>query len=220
MRNAKGNARSENRIALPVIINESFWGLGISVQNSILAHSGTDSITAFQITNTISQLTWVFCMGFGNGMGVLIGKRIGEKDFAEARTYARRSLWFMPLVGATVSILLLPLSKLLPFLFKVEPQIIQTATKMLLILILYYPFNSFCMNWIVGVCRAGGDTIFSAVVELCTLWLVAIPLGYLASTVLHLDALWIYAFMMSEGIVKAIIGFVRVAGGKWLHEVT
>ena len=208
------------KIAVPVIINETFWGLGISVQSSIFAHAGTNAITSFQITNTISQLTWVFCMGFGNGIGVLIGKRIGEKKFEEAHGYARRSMWFMPLVGAVVGVLLLPLSKVLPYFFKVDPDVIQTATYMLLILIAFYPFNSFCMNWVVGVCRAGGDTVFTAVVELCTLWLVAIPLGFLASTVLHLSAVWIYVFVMSEGVVKAAIGFIRVASGKWLHEVT
>ncbi len=208
------------KIAFPVIINETFWGLGISVQSSIFAHAGTDAITSFQITNTISQLTWVFCMGFGNGIGVLIGKRIGEKKFDEARGYAGRSMWFMPLVGALVGILLLPLSALLPLFFKVEPDVIRCATYMLWILIAFYPFNSFCMNWVVGVCRAGGDTVFTAVVELCTLWLVAIPLGYFAASVLHLSAVWIYVFVMSEGIVKAAIGFVRVASGKWLREVT
>ncbi len=208
------------KIALPVIINETFWGLGISVQSSIFAHAGTNAITAFQITNTISQLTWVFCMGFGNGIGVLIGKRIGERKMEEAHGYAMRSMWFMPLVGAIVGVLLLPLSQLLPFFFKVEPDVLRTATYMLLILIAFYPFNSFCMNWVVGVCRAGGDTVFTAVVELCTLWLVAIPLGFLASSVLHLSAVWIYVFVMSEGIVKAVIGFIRVASGKWLHEVT
>ena len=208
------------KIATPVIINETFWGLGISVRSSIFAHAGTNAITAFQITNTISQLTWVFCMGFGNGIGVLIGKRIGEKRILEARGYAMRSMWFTPLIGAVVGVLLLPLSMLLPVFFKVEPDVLQMATYMLWILIAIYPFNSFCMDWVVGVCRAGGDTVFTAVVELCTLWMVAIPLGYLALYVLHLNAVWIYVFVMSEGIVKAVIGAFRVAGGKWLHEVT
>jgi len=89
-----------------------------------------------------------------------------------------------------------------------------------MILIFMYPFNSFCMNWIVGVCRAGGDTIFSAVAEIIVLWCVAIPLGYVAAFVLHLSAPLIYLFFCSESIVKAIIGAIRVKSGKWLHEVT
>ena len=208
------------KIAVPVIINETFWGLGTSVYNGIYAHAGTDSFTAYSITGTISQLTWVFCMGFGNGIGVLIGKLIGEKKLDQARAYALRSMWFMPLVGAVVGVLLLPLSKLLPFLFNVEPEIIKMATQILMILILLYPFNSFCMDWVVGVCRAGGDTVFSAVGELIVLWGVAIPLGYVAAFVLHLPAPMIFLFLSSESIVKSIVGAIRVLSGKWLHEVT
>ena len=208
------------KIAFPVIVNETFWGLGTSVYNGIYAHAGTDSFTAYSITGTISQLTWVFCMGFGNGIGVLIGKLIGEKKLDQARAYALRSMWFMPLVGAVVGVLLLPLSKLLPFLFNVEPEIIKMATQILMILILLYPFNSFCMDWVVGVCRAGGDTVFSAVGELIVLWGVAIPLGYVAAFVLHLPAPMIFLFLSSESIVKSIVGAIRVLSGKWLHEVT
>ena len=208
------------KIAFPVIINETFWGLGTSVYNAIFAHAGTNAFTAYSITGTISQLTWVFCMGFGNGIGVLIGKRIGEKKIEEAKTYAKRSMWFMPLIGAFVGVFLVPLSKLLPIFFNVDQEIIKTATAILMILIFVYPFNSFCMNWIVGVCRAGGDTVFSAVAEIVVLWCVAIPLGYVAAFVLHLPAPMIYLFFCSESIVKAIIGAIRVLSGKWLHEVT
>ena len=208
------------KIALPVIINETFWGLGTSVYNAIFAHAGTNAFTAYSITGTISQLTWVFCMGFGNGIGVLIGKRIGEKKVDEARLYAKRSMWFMPLIGAAVGIFLLPLSKLLPIFFNVGPEIIKDATSILMILIFMYPFNSFCMNWIVGVCRAGGDTVFSAVAEIVVLWCVSIPLGYVAAFILNLPAPMIYLFFCSESVVKAIIGAIRVVSGKWLRDVT
>lgn len=208
------------RVAIPVILNETLWGLGITVTNGIYAHAGTDAITAVNITGTISQLTWVFCMGFGNGISVIIGKKIGEGDIELATGYAKRSLWFLPTVGAFVGIFLWPLSYTLPVFFNVGPEIIHTAKQMLIVLMFSYPFASFCMNWIVGVCRAGGDTVFSALAEMGTMWLYAVPIGFLSAFVFDLPVIWIYICISSENILKAAIGLIRVLSGKWLHDVT
>ena len=62
-------------IALPVMINEILWALGVSMQNVIFARTDTDALAAFNITNTFSQLIWVVFIGLGNGVSVLIGKK-------------------------------------------------------------------------------------------------------------------------------------------------
>jgi putative MATE family efflux protein len=208
------------KVALPVLINETFWGLGITMQNSIFSHTDTNAYTAFSITGTISQLTWVFFIGLGNGMGVIIGKFIGSGELEKARAYARRSVWFMPAMGAAIGLLLLPLSKTLPFFFNVDASIIGNATKMLLVLMCLYPICAFNMNWIVGVCRAGGDTIFSAICEVSCLWLVSIPLGACAAFIWKLEPIFIYLCLQSEQVVKVALGLPRVLSGKWLHDVT
>jgi len=80
------------RIALPVIINETLWSIGITTENAIFSHAGTDAIAAFNITGTISQLTWVFFIGVGNGAGIIIGKKIGE-DMQNALTPKYYGTW-------------------------------------------------------------------------------------------------------------------------------
>ena len=208
------------KIAIPVLINETFWGLGITMQNSIFAHADTNAYTAFSITGTISQLTWVFFIGLGNGMSVIIGKFIGAGETDKAHAYARRSVWFMPLMGAAIGIFLWPLTKTLPYFFKVDPVIITSATQMLLVLMCVYPVAAFNMNWIVGVCRAGGDTVYSAICEVSCLWLISIPLGAAAAFVWKLPAVFIYLCLESEQFVKWFLGMYRVLSGKWLHDVT
>jgi len=208
------------KVAFPVIINESFWGLGITTQNSIFAHAGTDAITAFNITGTISQLTWVFFIGLGNGMGVIIGKFIGAGETQKARAYANRSVWFMPVMGVAIGVLLWPLSKTLPFFFKVDASIITTASRMMLVLMCLYPICAFNMNWVVGVCRSGGDTVFAACCEIACLWLVSIPLGAVAAFVWKVNPVLIYICLESEQVVKVALGICRVLSGKWLHDVT
>lgn len=208
------------RIALPVLINETFWGMGITVENAIFSRMGTDAIAAFNITGTISQLTWVFFIGTGNATGIILGKKIGEGKKDETRLYANRFAWFLPLCAVGIGLLLYPLSFLLPYLFNVEPHIIKTARHMLYVLICFYPFNAFAMYFIVGFCRAGGDTKFAAFHDIFWMWTIAIPAGIFAAFVLKLSPPAVYFCLLTEGVLKTFWGLARLKSGKWLKDVT
>ena len=208
------------KIALPVILNESLWGFGITTQNSIFAHAGQDVIATFNITGTVSQLTWVFFIGVGNAAGIIIGQKIGEGNDSLARKYAFRFAWFMPVCAVIIAQLLIPLSFLLPYLFNVKPSTIQQAKYMLYILICLYPFMAFNMCYIVGICRAGGDTVYSAVNDLIWMWCIGIPLGCLAAFYFKQPAWVIYIAIQIEQILKFFAGVLRLKSGKWLHNVT
>lgn len=208
------------RVALPVIFNETFWGLGITLQNSIFSHAGTDAISAFNICSTISQLTWIFFIGTGSAAAIIIGKEIGAGQREAAIKSANTFSWFMPALAAVVSIALIPLSMLLPIFFDVEEEILRQARMMLMVLMVSYPFKSFNMCIIVGVCRSGGDTIFAAIMDVLTLWVVALPIGYITALVLGLEPWMAYAFILAEEPIKTIMGFIRLRSQKWLHDVT
>ena len=207
------------KIALPVMINEALWGLGTSMHSLIMGRSSTEALSAFNITNTISQLTWVFFIGVGNAAGIIIGKKIGEKQDAEAKKYANRLSWFMPLMAVFIGLLLLPISKLLPFMFKVEADILDQAKMMLMIMMCFYPLNAFNMCWVVGICRAGGDTIFAAIIDVCFMWIIAIPLAACVAYFTNVQPYIIYVCLLSEQVFKFIAGFYRIKSGKWLNNV-
>ncbi|MBE6353193.1 MATE family efflux transporter [Treponema sp.] len=203
------------KIALPVIINESLWGFGVTMQNSIFSHAGTDIIAAFNITGSISQLTWVFFIGVGNAAGIIIGHKIGEGNHDLAKAYAHRFAWFMPLCAVFLGMLLFPLSALLPLLFKVGPEVITQAQRMLYILMCLYPVNAFNMFFIVGLCRSGGDTVYAAVNDIGWMYLISIPLACVVAFVLHAPGHLIYMAICTEQIFKASAGLLRLKSGKW-----
>lgn len=207
------------KIAFPVIINETIWGLGTTMQSLIMGRSSTLAISAFNITNTISQITWVFFIGVGGAAAILIGKKIGEGNEKEARHTANTLAWFMPVMAIFIGLLLLPISRLLPFMFNVEGEILYQAKMMLMVLMCSYPLNAFNMCWVVGICRAGGDTIFAAFADVGFMWLIAIPLASCVAYFTNLQPYIIYICLLSEQIFKAAVGFYRLKSGKWLHNV-
>ncbi len=207
-------------ICLPVLVNETLWGFGISMQNSIFAHIGTDVVAAFHIRGTIDNLVWVFCIGTGNAAAIIIGRKIGEAQYDEARSFARRMCVFMALCGAGLALLVVPLSMLLPLFFHVSPQILQMAARMLYLTALFYPFCAFNMCMIVGVCRSGGDTLCATLMDVGCMWLVSLPAGAVAAQWLHAPYWAVYLCIGSENILKAAAGLLRLRSGRWLHNVT
>ena len=208
------------KIAFPVIVNETLWGFGVTLQNAIFAKISTDAIAAFNITGTISQLTWVFFIGIGNAAAIIIGKQIGAEDTQKALKYANKFALLMPILAIFIGALLFPLSKVLPVFFDVAPHIMAEATAMLMVLMVVYPLRSFNMCYIVGICRAGGDTVFAAVCDVAAMWCIVLPMGFLAGFILHLQPWLVFMFVVSEDIFKAALGVYRIKSKKWLHNVT
>ncbi|MDR2471351.1 MAG: MATE family efflux transporter [Treponema sp.] len=206
-------------ITAPVIGNEIIWALGITVQNIIFARTGTGAIAAFNITNTVSQLAWVVFIGLGNGVAVLIGKKIGEGDEGAARDYARRITVFAPVLAAAVALCLYPLSLLLPLVFRVNETVLGFTSIMFVILCCSYPFRAFNMTLIVGVCRAGGDTIFCVLFEVIFMWGYSLPLGAALAYFGNAPVWVIYLVLCSEDVFKMICGLWRLKSGRWLNNV-
>jgi putative MATE family efflux protein len=208
------------KVITPVILNETFWSLGITLQSVVFARTDTDAIAAFNITKTFSQLTWVVFMGLGNGVAVLVGKRIGEGEEQAARDYADRITMFVFLLAFCAALVLLPMSKLLPHIFNINAQTLAHTVSMFVILCFAYPPKAFNMAMVVGVCRAGGDTVFCAIYDVVVMWLVSLPAAAVASFVFHAPIWLIYLCIMSEDVFKMILGLWRLKSGKWLHNVT
>jgi putative MATE family efflux protein len=207
-------------IALPVILNELIWSLGIITQNIIFARTGTDAIAAFNITGTVSQLTWVLFIGLGNGVSVLIGKKIGEGDHTAARDYASRIIRFAPLMAVGAACVLIPISRLIPFIFNVNQGVLAAASLMFIIQAATYPCRAFNMSMVVGICRAGGDTVFCAVYDIAFMWTVALPAAAIASFVFHAPVWLIYLLIFADEPLRFFLGLWRYRSGKWLHNVT
>lgn len=208
------------KIVFPVLLNETFWGIGASLQSSVYGHAGTDVVAAFNIMNTISNLVWTFFIGCGNATAIIIGKKIGEQKTDEARSLAKKIVGFLAGSASVLGLLLIPLAWLLPLFFKVEPEVIHMAQIMLYMTAFLYPLFAICMCMVVGVCRSGGDTVYGMFMDVGFMWLVALPLGFCAVNLWHFPFWAVFLCLHTEDFCKTTMGLLRLKSGKWLHDVT
>ena len=211
--------------ALPVIINESLWGLGTFVFNVIWANMGYEYYASVTILKTFENMSFVFFAGFCSASSVLIGKSIGMGRIKRGIEDSKRFIIIIPfvslIVGATAIIFREQIVNLFDMGNNISDLTLQTAKMMILIYSLDMPFRMLGFTFIVGIFRSGGDTFSAAKYDLGALWLSAIPATLIAVYVLKLPFLVCYTLMfVFEDIVKLIFSAFHYKKLKWIKPVT
>lgn len=205
---------------LPVIFNELFWSLGITTYNVIYARIGTTSFAAVNIVGTIEQVAFVLFLGISSSTSVLVGNNIGAGHEDKAYTYAGYSLYLATIGGIFTGIIIHFVKAPVLSLYHVSPEVIRNASNILTVMSFFTWMRVSNMTIVLGILRAGGDTRFSLFLDGIIIWIVGVPMAYLAAFVFDLPVYFVYLFVMSEEIAKYILGIIRYRSRKWINNLT
>lgn len=212
--------RSFIRYAMPVVTNEITWALAISLQAAILGKLSNEVVAANSIASVCQQLTTIVIFGAANAACVVVGKKIGEGDMDGAKKYAFTLIIWSLALGAISFVAILLLRDPFISIYKLTEYTAVLTKQILTIIAVVTFFVSVASVSIVGVLRGAGDTKFCMFLELSVLWLIAIPLGLISGFVLKLPIVVVFAILKIDEPIKAVISFIRSAGGKAFKDVT
>lgn len=207
------------KTAWPVLLNEILWSTGISLYSVAYGLLGTEALAAVQISNTAIQLLFVFTRGLSNACGIFVGRTVGAGDREQAIDYGYRFSILLPVVGFCTGLILIAIHPLLLSLYQVSAETLAMAKALLILQALMGTVKADSMALVVGIFRAGGDTLFACLLDTGTVWLVGVPLAFLG---VWLGApLWGVALLVAcDDIAKVSIGFVHLFREKWVKNVT
>ena len=215
------------RFSTPVMCNETFWGLGTSLFPTIMGHmeGSEDILAAYAIAGNITNLCTVGVFAISGTAAILIGQEIGSgrADRVYSLGALLNALAFLFGLGAGLLFLGLLHWFVIPVLyplFGLSSAAGDICTMMLTVVFTMMPLRSFECTNIVGVLRGGGDVRMATLIDLTPLWVVALPLAVLSGLVFKAGIFWVYLSMMSENLVKGILGIRRFLSGKWINDVT
>jgi putative MATE family efflux protein len=208
------------KIALPVVLNEAFWAVGMAGIKAIYGWMGAVPLAAVAILDTFGQLVYIVLAGTGNAAGILIGHAIGRGHLDDARHFGRNVALLAPVVGIVTAVPLLIGAPFLPLIFQVSDDVRGLATALIWVFCVLLPGKAYYHDMIVGVLRGGGDVGFSLIMDLSGIWLWALPLGWLMAFVLHWPFLVVFFLINIEEPLKATLALWRMKTGKWIHRVT
>ncbi len=225
---SKEMANKFRKVATPVVCSETMWGLGTSMFPTVMGHmhGSTEILAAYAISTNIERIIMVVGFGIGSSTGILIGNAVGGGKSKEKVLAMGKCLGMLGfLCGVVSGFLLLGITfTALPhfiaptFLLSAEAtEIAQIMCVFLSIMMAMRTFNTIC---VVGIFRGGGDSGKSMMVDLSSLWLVAIPLTVFCGLVLHLPIFWVILVMKTEDLFKSVVALWFLRSPDWIRDVT
>ncbi len=207
--------------ALPVGINETIWGLGMSMYLMAMGFIGGSAVASVQISNMVMGLFWVANAGISTACAIMIGNKLGENEIALAKSWGLKFTKLSFVAGIFLGALLFLLSPYIPNIFEDATIEMKTNVRWILLMFSFYiPIKFTNAIQIIGTLRAGGDTRFALFAELIPLWFIGVPLAFILSIYTTLPLWAILAIVNVEELIKFVIVLRRFFTYKWANNLT
>ncbi len=167
--------------AIPLTVNELFFTVGLNLFFWSYARMASAAVPAIVISEQAYGILTIVFGGMAAGVSVLVGKRLGAGDFAQARIHADRLTAFHGGLALVMGLVALLVAPLIPQLFAVTPELRTLAGKLIMIQALFL-IPTIIYNNIFFVLRAGGDMRSAFILDTIYPWLLPIPLAVLLAT--------------------------------------
>ena len=181
----------------------------------IYGHMSDDVVAAMTISTALEDLVYALLFGVSTACSVIVGNQLGANDLEGAQKTAKKLLVAGIILSAVLGVVLVLLINPYITLYKANENVIADIKKVCIAYAILMPARTFNLIMIVGILRSGGDTLFSMIMELSSLWGVGLTLGSIGAFVFKLDVLYVFLLFETEQIVKVFVGFIRYRKKKW-----
>lgn len=207
-------------IIMPILVSQFLWSLGQNVESAVYGHLGTSNLAAYTLTSPIQSLIVGALSGLSAAAGVMVGKRLGKKEYDEAYKESKK-IMYAGLIGAVlVSALLILLAGVYTELYRVEYNVRELGKILLIVFALYAPIKVENMILSGGIIRSGGNTKIIMIIDIIGTWFIGIPLCLLAAYVFKWGIVGVYTLLTTEEIFRLVVSLVIFKKRKWMISLS
>ncbi len=208
------------QVSMPLLVIDLMYNLSSSAQTMITGRISENYVTANSIVHMGWQIPNVFAQGIAMAASIMIGNMIGAKNYQGAKEDSRRFVLLSIGLGVLMAV---SLQVILPFLINFYQ--VSDATKILAREMGYAAsitvfFMAICSILSNGVIKSGGYTDRLLKIDAISIWLVAIPLGFVGAFLFDWSAPVLYLVLRSGNIIKAFWSLSQLKKDNWIKDLT
>lgn len=209
-----GSARQLVSIGAPSVAEQALVQLAFLAFFAIVARYGTEAYAAYGIGISLVGFSIVIGFGFGIAAATLVGQQLGAGQPELAMLAVSRSLRMALAAMISLSIVLAWFARELAGFMIEDPEVISLTVSFIYMIALAHPLMA-CEFALGGALRGAGDTRFPLIATFC-----GIIFGRLIPALLFLwlglSIYWVFAVMIIDYGIKAIMLLHRYHSRKWL----
>ncbi|XQW86787.1 MATE family efflux transporter [Thalassotalea piscium] len=209
------------KIAIPMMLSYGVWSSGTFVYQLIYGQLGTQELAVMSLLTPIEGLFIALFFGFASACSIQIGHKLGQNDFAYAWRLAKGFSLSAPIIAITFGAIALSMQSyiFLPF-DKLPEQTLTLAREVFVLIALGTCIKIYNMTIAIGILRAGGDNRYCLFIDTVGMWVISIPLTFIAAYYFKFPLFWVAFTAYSEEFVKFFMFTYRMKGKYWLKNLT
>ena len=200
--------------------NNLVWGVGITMGSVILGRLGSDAVAANSIAMTMKNLINCFCMGLASGGAIVVGNELGADNLDTAKRYGNKLVNLSYISGGITAAALVALTPVILQVAELSVQSQEYLKWMIVVCAINLVGMSHNSAVISGIFPSGGDTRFGFICDTITLWVVVVPLGFLAAFVWELPIWIVYIIINMDEWVKMPFVWRHYLKYRWVRNLT
>lgn len=199
--------RKALKIGLPMAVEHAIFCGAQIVSTLIVAPLGTAAIAANTIGITVESLCYMPGYGIGEAASTLIGQSVGAKRHDLIRSFSVLTVTIGMAVMTMLGIVMYIFAPELMEFMSIDTQVQTLGTEALRIEAFAEPMYAASIV-VYGIFVGAGDTLMPCIMNLCTIWMVRIPLAWFLASRMGLNGVWLA--MAIELTVRGMVFLIRL----------
>jgi putative efflux protein, MATE family len=205
-------------IGLPFAAEQMFFNGGKILTQTFIVGLGTYAMATNAISSSLAGLFQIPANALSLSVVTVVGQCMGRRNIQDSRKFIKSFLWLSSCSFILMGIVIMPFFQPLLSLFH-PPGQIEHDIFVIIVMNAVAQVPLWSVSFITpAALRAAGDSKFTSIVSMLSMWLFRVVLGYILGVVLPFGIVGVWLAMDCEWGVRATVFLLRFKGKKWYQH--
>ena len=202
----------------PILLNEMFWSLSITMMNQCYSTRGLDVVAAMNISFTLQNLLSVAYFALSSSIAIIVGNLLGAGKLDEARDTDRKLLVFAVFMGFIMMAVQIILSPIFPLLYNTTDAVRELSGYIMVCFGCTMPAAALATSTYYTI-RSGGRVFITMLFDSVYAWVIVMPVVASLAYFTDLPFKYLLPIVLVVENLKLLPGLILVNKGIWLRQL-